>query len=155
MVFPTGSASANREFQRHPHFFESTVVSAAGLLTLIYVAPGMATRLAGSVLMLALLLAWGVARLQPLVKYANSRWPSWLARRPVAAMCLPALALSPVAIGVVARNQGGLSQPALALGMLGAIAAGMPIGAAFWEDRFGRKARLARRRAGRAASGAA
>ena len=145
----TGSRSGDREVARQPHFFEPFAVSMAALLGSLYIANWPLLGLARPAALMVALLVWGWLRLQPLAPFTAQRTPTALQRRPLLAMLAGAGVVLPLAlIGAVVLWKGWYAEGAPVILLVAAVA-GLPLGAAFWEDRFGRKARLARRRSRR------
>ena len=155
MVFLTGSATADRHFLRQPHFFEPMALSVGATMASMLVPAWLITSLLRPLGITILLLAWGWLRLRPLAPFVIPTTPMLLARRPLLTMLMAAGAVLALAVvGAVIRWHGWRAD-GLALVLLVAAFGGLPLGAAFWEDRFGRKARHARRRTRRTSRRAA
>jgi hypothetical protein len=155
MVFLTGSATADRHFLRQPHFFEPMALSVGATVASVLMPAWPITSLLRPLGITILLLAWGWLRLRPLAGFVTATSPRLLARHPVLTMLVAAVVVIPVAIAGVVIRSGHWRADALALVLLVAAFGGLPLGAAFWEDRFGRKARHERRRARRTSRSAA
>ena len=146
MAFLTGSAAGDRDVLRQPHFFEPMALSVVATSTSLFVPAWQITSLARPLGIAALLLTWGWLRLRPLADFVAPARPIILARRPLLTMLLGAGVVLPIAVVAAVIRWDGWRAEGLALVFLVSFFGGLPLGAAFWEDRFGRKARHARRR---------
>jgi hypothetical protein len=146
MVFLTGSAAGDRNFLRQPHFFEPMALSLVATSASLVVPAWQVTSLARPLGIAVLLLMWGWLRLRPLAHFVAPVRPTLLARRPLLTMLLGAGVVLLIAVVAAAIRWDGWRTEGLALVLLVSAFGGLPLGAAFWEDRFGRKARHARRR---------
>ena len=146
MAFFTGSASGDRDFRRQLHFFEPMALSLV-VTVASYSVPGWAVNAIARPMLLALvLLGWGWLRLRPLTAFVTLARPHMLARRPLVTMIAGTALLLPI-VAIAARLRwGSWRMEGLSVILLVAVMGGLPLGASYWEDRFGRKARHARRR---------
>ena len=149
MFFLTGSATGARYFLRQPHFFEPMVLSLGATIASMLIPAWPLSSLVRPVGIAILLLGWGWLRLRPLASFVVDAPPRPLARRPILTMLIGAGTVFFFAVvAAIVRGDGGRAG-GLGPVLLVAAFGGLPLGAAFWEDRFGRKARHARRRARR------
>jgi hypothetical protein len=149
MFFLTGSATGARYFLRQPHFFEPMALSLGATIATMLIPAWSLTSLLRPLGIAILLLGWGWLRLRPLASFVVDAPPRLLARRPLLTMLIGAGAVFLLAVVAAIVPWDGWRAGGLGPVLLVAAFGGLPLGAAFWEDRFGRKARHARRRAWR------